>query len=56
MRKKIINNSVCIAKTVDIALYDYKENFVADFITDFGIRKTIKMSKKNLQKSLLDIM
>lgn len=50
MRNKIINNSVCIAKTVDIALYDYKENFVADFITDFGIRKTIKMSKKNLQK------
>lgn len=31
MRNKIINNSVCIAKTVDIALYDYKENFVADF-------------------------
>ena len=25
MRNKIINNSVCIAKTVDIALYDYKE-------------------------------
>lgn len=50
MRNKIINNSVCIAKTVNIALYDYKENFVADFITDFGIRKTIKMSKKNLQK------
>lgn len=25
MRNKIINNSVCIAKAVDIALYDYKE-------------------------------
>lgn len=49
MRNKIINNSVCIAKTVNIALYDYKENFVADFITDFGIRKTIKMSKKTLR-------
>ena len=25
MRNKIINDSVCIAKAVDIALYDYKE-------------------------------
>lgn len=49
MRNKIINNSVCIAKTVNIALYDYKENFVADIYGEwsdkYGCNKWQKLTK-----------